>query len=190
MSLQNINERVEWVESEYKKWEEMYEILFEDEFNVKALLSLRHQFSATPDDHTKTKVDLLHAMKGLQRDLGLKPIMRNSLNSNTWYITIERLENKTACLFINAIKSKSDEVRIINVANDMFRAKRVDPNTTLDLGELVGLLFDKLLENRPNRIVFDKMGMGTAVYDQFISILRLNKNVSISNKGVLKYYNE
>ena len=67
------NERVQWVESEFKKWQERYSIPFEMEFNVKALLDLQWQFNNTEDGHVKTKADLIQAISRLQRDLHLKP---------------------------------------------------------------------------------------------------------------------
>lgn len=76
--MNNQSEREAYVEREYKKWEEQFVIPFEQEFNIKALLGLRHQFNNTSDEHIKTKVDLLHAMKRLQEDMNLKPKLRSN----------------------------------------------------------------------------------------------------------------
>lgn len=66
MTIANIAEREQWVESEFKKWEEEFIVPFELEFNVKALLDMRYLFLTTPSEHTRTKIDLLRAMEHLQ----------------------------------------------------------------------------------------------------------------------------
>ena len=65
--------RAEYVESEFKKWEEMYEINYIQEYDVKLLLSLRHQLEETPDNNVKTKIDLINAINMLTKGLNLKP---------------------------------------------------------------------------------------------------------------------
>lgn len=72
--------RKEWVESEFKKWKERYEIPFEKEFNVKALLELKYQYYNTDDNHVKTKADLIHTIVKLQNDLNLKMKRKASEN--------------------------------------------------------------------------------------------------------------
>ena len=66
-------ERANYVESEFEKWKDMFEINYINEYDVKLLLSLRHQLEETPDEKIKTKVDLINAIKNLSRDLKLKP---------------------------------------------------------------------------------------------------------------------
>lgn len=68
--------REQYVESEYKKWEEKFEIPFELDFEIKALFELQHQFINTPDEHIKTKTDLINVIGRLKRDLNLKPIKK------------------------------------------------------------------------------------------------------------------
>jgi hypothetical protein len=65
--------RKEYIESEFKKWEEVYEIEFNQEFEIKALLDLQYQFSSTPREHVKTIGDLIHTMNQIKRNLNLKP---------------------------------------------------------------------------------------------------------------------
>lgn len=66
--------RESYMESEFKKWQEKFEIPFEKEFDVKALLSLQYQFMVTPDEHIKSKKDLIDAIHRLQYNLKLEPV--------------------------------------------------------------------------------------------------------------------
>lgn len=70
--MSTITERAEWVESEFKKYKEMFEIPFEKEFMVEAMLELQHQYYNTSDSHIKTKSDILHTISKLQNELNLK----------------------------------------------------------------------------------------------------------------------
>lgn len=70
--MSNAVSRESYIESEYKKWEEKFEIPFEVEFNVKALLSLQHQFMNLPDDHVKAKAEIMRTISDIQRTLNLK----------------------------------------------------------------------------------------------------------------------
>ena len=64
--------RERYIESEYKKWEERFEIPFEKEFDVRALLSLQHQFLTLPEEHVKTKADVILTINKLTERLDLK----------------------------------------------------------------------------------------------------------------------
>ena len=57
-----VTKKSEWVESEFTKWKERFEIPFVDEFNVKVMLGLRYDYENTPNDHYKAKGDILHAL--------------------------------------------------------------------------------------------------------------------------------
>lgn len=74
--MSNLVSRESYIESEYGKWEEKFTIPFEQEFNVKALLSLQHQFLTLPDDHVKAKSDIMSTILRISRDLNLKRRVR------------------------------------------------------------------------------------------------------------------
>jgi Fe-S cluster assembly iron-binding protein IscA len=65
--------RESYVESELKKWKEEYIIRFDQEFLIKSMLELQFQYNITPDDHVKTKKDLMEVITRTMRELRLKP---------------------------------------------------------------------------------------------------------------------
>ena len=103
--------RSEWVESEFKKWQERYSIPFEMEFNVKALLDLQWQFNNTEDGHVKTKADLIQAISRLQRDLHLKP--RPTYSGEPINIVITAEKGNQAIQLMNVLRETigSDNIR-------------------------------------------------------------------------------
>jgi uncharacterized protein YfbU (UPF0304 family) len=100
--------RVSYIEREYKKWEEKFEIPFELEFNVKALLSLQHQFMELPEEHVKTKADVMSTITRLQRDLNLKPKRKLQDNEKREYLFI--VENAIQKLNIEELLINSSKV--------------------------------------------------------------------------------
>lgn len=66
-----------YIEKELEKWKQYYNIPFENEFDVRALLSLQYDFMSLPDDYVKSKKDLIEAMSRIKRDLYLKPKSEN-----------------------------------------------------------------------------------------------------------------
>jgi hypothetical protein len=65
--------REEYVESELKKWKEEYIIRFDQEFLVKSMLELQYQYRNIPDEHVKTKNDLMRLITQTMHELRLKP---------------------------------------------------------------------------------------------------------------------
>lgn len=63
--------KFEYMEEEFKQWKENYNIPFEKEFDVKALLSLQYDFITLPEDYVKTKKDLIEAMQLIKKNLNL-----------------------------------------------------------------------------------------------------------------------
>lgn len=63
--------KLEYMEKELEKWKENYNIPFEKEFDVKALLSLQYDFITLPEDYVKSKKDLIEAMQMIQKNLNL-----------------------------------------------------------------------------------------------------------------------
>lgn len=62
-----------YIEEKFKEWKEYYDIPFNKEFDVKALLGLQYDFNCLPHDHIKSKKDLLDAMYLIQRNINLTP---------------------------------------------------------------------------------------------------------------------
>lgn len=73
MTIETQTKRAEWVESEFKKWQEHFIISFDEEFEVKAILDLQWQYNNIEDNHVKSKSDILYTISRAKRDLGLKP---------------------------------------------------------------------------------------------------------------------
>jgi hypothetical protein len=65
--------RKEYIESELAKWKENFEIGFQDEFDLKAMIDLQYQFMITPMEHIKTIGDIVHTKNQIMRNLNLKP---------------------------------------------------------------------------------------------------------------------
>jgi hypothetical protein len=74
--MENQVSRESYIESELTKWKEKFEIPFEQEFNLKAMLSLQYQFLTLPEDHVKAKADLIHTIQRISGELRLKPIKK------------------------------------------------------------------------------------------------------------------
>lgn len=64
--------RKEYIEREFSKWQNNYEIGFEQEFDIKALLNLQYQFMITPNEHTKAQGDIIHTINQIRRNMNLK----------------------------------------------------------------------------------------------------------------------
>lgn len=77
VSYDQIAPVMEYVEKEYKKWEEQYDIPFEDEFNIRLLFQLRYDILHTKPEHTKTKKELIEAAHRIQQCLRIKPKINN-----------------------------------------------------------------------------------------------------------------
>lgn len=147
VNKENINERAEWVESEYKKWEDRYTIPFASEFNIKTMLELKHQFYNTPDEHTKAKRELIEMMSRLQKDANLKPnlskteesasilIASQSRNNIKFYYNLFSIMLKENILSTNiradgfdgVIKTKDYQIEFLyTYGNDALRGLKFD----------------------------------------------------------------
>lgn len=72
VEYENMNSVLNYVSKEYEKWQEKYEIPYEDEFNIKLLLQLRFDILHTKPELTKTKIDLIEMAQRIQSRLRLK----------------------------------------------------------------------------------------------------------------------
>lgn len=72
--MENIN-RESYVESQLAKWRESYIVKPEQEFMLKAMFELQYQYKNTPDDHIKTKRDLIEAVQRIMSSLKLVPAL-------------------------------------------------------------------------------------------------------------------
>lgn len=68
----------EYVAREFEKWSERYEISFEQEFLIKSLIDLQRQFIETPDDHVRTRQDVLNMIIQIQSRLRLENKAKNN----------------------------------------------------------------------------------------------------------------
>jgi hypothetical protein len=72
MKMEKQLTRKEYIESELGKWKEVYEINFQDEFDLKAMLDLQYQYMITPTEHIKTIGDIIHTKNQIMKNLNLK----------------------------------------------------------------------------------------------------------------------
>ncbi len=138
----------ELIKSEYKKWSEMYDIPFEKEFEVKALIELQCQYYATPNDHIRTKTDILNAIHNLKRNLGLKK--KEIIHHEDKMRVLVIVDNYTY------IKPNTDwfvklvgEERILNLSESQSQATIVTDNTIIEIRvnseNVRGLKYDRLI---------------------------------------------
>ena len=81
---------IEYVNGEYEKWQEIYEIPFKDEFNVRLLLQVRWDILHTQPEHTKTKLDLIRMAEDLRRSMRIEK--KPQLIHKIMYVDILRTE--------------------------------------------------------------------------------------------------
>ncbi|RNB59375.1 hypothetical protein EDM57_04325 [Brevibacillus gelatini] len=80
MSIQNVSDRERYVQEQFNLWNEKFNIPFEHEYELKKYFELQHQYDNTPDEHVKTKRELLDMMNKLKYHLPrLKPKLNNEL---------------------------------------------------------------------------------------------------------------
>jgi hypothetical protein len=138
--------RESYIESEYKKWEEKFEIPFEKEFDVRALLSLQHQFLTLPDEHIKTKADVISTLNKLNERLSLKEkktfkfcdrksilfIVEDSFHMKdleqflTSTIGNKKIDNTFNSTFHTKIKTEEFDIRISLDNSNTLRGQRAD----------------------------------------------------------------
>ena len=92
LNYENPSSMKDYVDNQYKEWQEKYDIPYEDEFNVKLLLQLRYDILTTKPEYTKTKLELIAMANSIQSRLRLK---ENSKDTNNYRITsIKNMEIK------------------------------------------------------------------------------------------------
>lgn len=170
MTMETNAKRDEWVESEFKKWQENFIISFDEEFEVKAILDLQWQYKTVEDSHVKTKSDILSIVSRAKRDLMLKPkdrekiflVEANNYSSGTdWSMRIGRYIPTNIEYISTFIHDKSLE-----------------------------LCVEKLIEivkiEKPSKILFNINEKGYSAYDNFIINVK-KKNIHIESNGAVFY---
>jgi hypothetical protein len=156
-----------YVEREYKKWEELYVISYEEEYNIKLLLQLRYEIFHTKPEHTKTKLDLIEMAQRIQSRLKLhKRQPEDKDNKNFSLLIVSNVYNNSILdLFKMLLGSKNlktikghrnygeietyDGITIfITPKTDMIRGKKVDYylNLTGDM-EYENKVLEKMLKH-------------------------------------------
>lgn len=88
---QNVSDRERYVQEQFNKWSEHYIIPFEHEFELRKYFELQHQYDNTPDDHVKTKRELIDMMGKLKYHLPrLKPKLNNELYDKLLKAAVKR----------------------------------------------------------------------------------------------------
>lgn len=140
-----------YIEEKFKEWKEYYDIPFNKEFDVKALLGLQYDFNCLPHDHIKSKKDLLDAMYLIQRSISLTPkkklekpkrliIVTNDTSHLKEVFEIIELMLETNVKFVTNNNThgyfETDNLKVdIYIKSDKLRGKRCDMywNLTGDL---------------------------------------------------------
>ncbi|GFN32588.1 hypothetical protein [Paenibacillus xylaniclasticus] len=66
----------EYVKENFKKWKEVYRFPAEYDFYIESLLDLQWSFKNIPNDHVKTKKELLDMIMRIQNNFPLNAIRR------------------------------------------------------------------------------------------------------------------
>lgn len=170
--MTTINRR-EYVEGELKKWNEEYEIPFEQVFDVKAILDLEYQFLSTPDDHIKTKSDIVHTMQRLKSGLRLKP------KKNTYMISVDPFNSSVGekiSLSVDTLDNKTGELK----------SEYIDG---VDYQDVAFSLIQIIKKIKPTKVFFDKTGKGLTLYDVVKFDLKKH-DIQINNSGEITYLAE
>lgn len=149
--------RKEFIESEYKKWEERYEINFEQEFDLKAMIELQYQFEITPKEHIKTIGDIVHTKNQIMKNLNLKKkpfkkkdgskykilLLSDNIDSRDHLSDLFKLLlNKDVITFKQSLNStelltNDFQLSIVNPLSDLSRGKSGD--LVVDLSSMATL---------------------------------------------------
>jgi hypothetical protein len=136
--MSNLASRESFIESEYKKWEDKFEIPFEKEFDVRALLSLQHQFLSLPDEHVKTKADIIITISRLTERLNLKKknILKDEDKLKVIFVVDDEVNKKELSDILTKVTGVNDNDTFntpssVNIKTDQFNIKIVLNNDHL-----------------------------------------------------------
>lgn len=137
----------EYVNTEYQKWQEKYDILYEDEFNIRLLLQLRYDILTTKPEHTKTKLELIEMVNKIQSRLRLKSKIYQ--HNNIIYVD-----------YIHTQGNEPDKVIIYN-KNKMI----ILQNKDYKIQDYANVIMNMREENEFFTVYIDTTGYGLALYD-------------------------
>ncbi|WP_137743409.1 hypothetical protein [Robertmurraya siralis] len=98
--------RETYVERELNNWKENYIVRPEQEFLLKSMFELQHQYKITPDEHVKAKRDLIYTIQDVMRSLKLVPVL-----------------NKDRFKVLVVVDSDYEKVRVYEMFQKMFADK-------------------------------------------------------------------
>lgn len=162
--------RDEWIESEFKKWQENFIISFDEEFEVKAILDLQWQYKTVEDSHVKTKSDILSIVSRAKRDLMLKPKDREKI----FLVEVTNYSSGT-----------NWSMRI-----GRYTPTNIEYVSTFTSENSLELCVERLIEivkiEKPSKIIFDTSENGASAFDNFIISVK-KKNIHIESNGEVFY---
>lgn len=165
--------RREYVESEFAKWNNEYDIPFEQVFDVKAILDLEHQYLSTPDDHVKTKSDIVHTMQRLKSGLRLK------CKNNAYMISIDPYNRL-------GLSQVDLSLHVLNLTNGELKNEYING---VDYADVSHKLVQKIKNVKPIKILCDKAGKGATLFDVLKMDLRKHE-IKVENNGDVTYLGE
>jgi len=151
-SFDNLGTVSEYIEREYKKWDEKYTIPFDDEFNIRLLIQLRYDILTTKPEHTKTKLELIEMTNRIQSRLKLKPIEK-VVSTIPMYVDCVNLDTKKGKLKI-----------IIYIDNQIII---LDNRTYLNSRDYARTIYE-LAKSKNSIVYIDIHGFGMVVYDELV----------------------
>lgn len=158
---------IEYVNGEYEKWQEIYEIPFKDEFNVRLLLQVRWDILHTQPEHTKTKLDLIRMAEDLRRSM--------------------RLEKKPQpihkIMYVDILRTEGDKpIRMVIYYDDKMTILQYKD---FKIDDYANMIQGMLNENEIATVYIDANGIGMYIYDCLLGC----KNIDVQKLKIMPNIN-
>ncbi|WP_140450363.1 hypothetical protein [Priestia megaterium] len=169
-----VQSKKDYIESKLKDLLKDYEVTLMDEFSIKNIFGLEHDFMSLPPDHTKSKKDILDMINSLKTTVDLKKKSQGSFNghlSNLSGVVI----NGGQLIIDESGKVTTDKnvARVVDTDNfATYREIRSSSSNLVDLNKIEKELND-------DKEITKSLGKDTSKLDKSIDAVQLLKEVVI-----------
>lgn len=86
-------DKTEEIFKQFKQYQERFDINFKDEFYIMELIKLKEQYKATPNEHIRTKKDLMWLILDLEKSIKLreKPVIEQAFDNYKILIAVTNI---------------------------------------------------------------------------------------------------
>jgi len=148
---------INYINKEYKIWEEKYQIPYEDEFNIKLLLQLRYDILHTKPELTKTKIDLIEMAQRIQSRLRLKEKQKTPNYNYTIMVIGDKLQLVVIKKLIEMISRENildkNHVKLTNGISLYFMPKDENKIREYKFNDYIDLTNDKQFQNNVLKMI-------------------------------------